>query len=204
MLRSLAFLPVVCLLCGNATAESYVVDLECVVFDRDLTDAENEMIRQTINDLPRKVQGAAYGKEHLRLLRQNTNQLFVIKSTLILHKTETASQKLKTDRVQMEAHIRLIEANDESCQLDIQWGIAMKFDERHSSTGTHTEQRWVPLDTEQQISGGGGNNHYRQFIICVCKVTDDDLAPKKLPADFGREMLPQLPQNGVGGKLTRR
>jgi len=123
---------------------------------------------------------------------------------MILHKSETASQKLKTDRMLMEAHIRLIEANDESCKLDIQWGVAMKIDERRSSTGAHTEQRWVPLDKEQQISGGGADKHYRQFIIHLRKATDDDLSPKKLPADFGQEMLPKLKQDGVGGKLTKR
>src|SRR5687767_1592954 len=96
------------LLSGVTMAQKYVVELEHVAFDRDLTEAEIQQIHEFFQTPGSRVR--SFGQERLRILRQKAKTKVALKATMLVGK-ETQSQRIETDSLVMQAHIRVIEAD---------------------------------------------------------------------------------------------
>lgn len=182
-----------CLLiwCNTAGfAQTFSVELETVVFDRDLSEAEIKAIHDTKHAIPHG--SGYYAKSSLDLLRKNATQLARHHTAVTLRQTEYSSTKLESDHMKTEAHIRVLESNSEACHLDIQWGAAYVLNDKQLHISKHTEKRWVPFGEERPISGGGGEKFYLQFVISARRATNDDVAPKELPLDFGMDLQKRI------------
>jgi hypothetical protein len=178
--------------CGSA--DEFVVELECIVFDRDLIDAENAAIQEQMKEIPRKSQGAVYSSLRLQSLRQHARQHINSKATLIVGLSESSSHTFSTEDFKTEAHINVFGVNDSECEIDVQWGMAYRPDARSVTTPRITGKFKVPLNVERTLGGGGTNSHNAVFVLTVRKAQLDDLQPKRLSVHFGLDLPNPVPR----------
>lgn len=171
-----------------ASADEFVVELECIVFDRDLTDAEKAVIHERMNEIPRKSQGLFYSSLRLQSLRQNARQITNSKATLIVGRSESSSHTFAAEDLRTEAHVNIIGVNDGECEIDVQWGMAYRPDAKSVTTSRKTSKFNVPLNVERTLGHGGTDSHLTLFVLTVHEAQSDDLQPKKLSTDFGLDL----------------
>lgn len=176
-----------CINCCVSAGE-FVVELECIVFDRDITDAENAVIHERMKEIPRKSHGHFYSSQYLQSLRQNARQITNSKTTLIVGRSESSSHTFATKDFMTEAHFNIIRANDGECEIDVQLGMSYRSNAKSVTTSRINTKCNVPFNEEQTIRGGLTKSLNEVFVLTVRKARTDDLQPKNLSTDFGLKL----------------
>jgi hypothetical protein len=209
----LALLIVLAAAHGQALAQKYVVEVEGVVFDRDLTPVESQRLRLELKDIPAKERQAAWEERCMAFLRENAQQLYSEKCTLVVGTSEIASQYVRTDAMKFEAHLRVMQADKDTCKLDVHIGVAYAIGQHMVAAARVTNPRTLRLNEPTFIARSSGMSRnaagrliagYTQMLTMrVREATEDDLAMKTLLPNFGADLIKKRAA-APGGKLTMR
>lgn len=172
----------------------YVVELTCEIFDRDLTEAEDTALQKYLEDTPKKLRGAMYEAEKMRMLRSNTTLLATTRASLIVSEGESNSHTFSTLNIGSEAHVRVIEVVDGTCETEVQWGTAYRVNDISASVLTSTMKLRIPLRQKRHLSSGGTTGGMAFHLVAVRPASSVDLQPKKLPSNFLSKMMGKLRQ----------
>lgn len=209
----LALLVVLLAVHGQALAQMYAVDIEGVVFDRTLTVAEMRDIQKLPAKDPTSGRPLDFEQKRLEFLREKAHELFSHKCTLVVGTSEIASQYLRADDMKFEAHIRVMEADEQKCKLDVHLGVAYAIKDHMVVASTITHPLSIRLGTNSQISHTSGHSrnaagrvmsYDHTLKLRVRPATDDDLALKTVPANFGADLIKKRIAPARPGMLITR
>lgn len=155
MRHLLVSLALVASLPGIALAEKLVVEVECLVFDRQLSDAENDQIQKAMKKLPRKSHGEFYSSEKLRLLKQNARQLSASRASFMVGESESSSLTAASENLETEAYIQVLNVEDRECEVQVQCKVAYRQNDGSTTASQVNTKLRLVLGRERMIGGGG-------------------------------------------------
>ncbi len=177
-----------------AFGQSYVVEFEIILADRDLNRQEEAIVRTAVSQAAGDQRRAVERAEKLRMFREN----FDLKSTaslrFLLDRNDVGYQKVSLNDSGLEIRIQIVDADESSCSIKYR---SMFYGKLVSSSGRgrsqSTSQLKIQLDGIQRIiSSSGGNqmdnngpieSEHRMVLVSGRRARPEDFVPEEFDID---------------------